>query len=186
MTDRISGTRAARRVEVKFPPPGTSPERRKRIADAHREMRATMAKAAHDLVEDGVKPTVEAVVAKVVDEGGTLSVPTANRKADALKAARDRWERKHGRQPEWHRRRRARGAGAPTPVEGGEAAGDGEGPPLGDDGETEQRLRLAEERLKRLRNEFEKAARSRDRLSGENAELREQVRRLELALTLGG
>lgn len=206
----VPGMRRARRVKIKFSPPGTSPERLLRIAESRAELRATMARAALDLVAQGRKPTIKAVTERVVAGGGKLSLPTANRHTEAIHAARVEWERRHGRQPEWHRR--ARGdpglrelrtasspgaAGEAAEVDGaaalpfagnpGDATGVIKSQPGSADGiaECSSRLEKAQKRFERLKALFDKVVRSREKLHAENLELREQVRRLEFAFKPG-
>lgn len=181
MSKHLPGTRAARRVDVKYPPPGLTPEQEEENARKDADLREAMAGAAMDLVLAGEKPTIPAVVTRVVDGGGKLSVPHATRKAKCLGAARRAWEELHGRQPEWHRRTRGSG----TPVEEGTKE-----PEIANGSAAEvlalrKAIKLAERRFARAREELEKTKRSRDRLAGEVADLREQVRRFELRFTRG-
>lgn len=178
MNARIPGTRSGRRVEVKYPPPGLTPEAKAVLADNDARLCELIAEAAMKLVGLGCKPTIPAVVDQVVLDGRMLSIPHANRKIDALKPARLEWEKLHGRQPEWHRSKKSGGFGAKESEIGTIA--------VGGEAMLEAALALANRRFERSRAELEKACRSRDRLSAENAELREQVRRLELQFIQDG
>ncbi|GGB39599.1 hypothetical protein GCM10011380_31400 [Sphingomonas metalli] len=166
---RVTGTRAARRVEVKHRPAGPGEKMREGWRQGHETTNTAMERAANDLVEAGTKPTIDAVRSAVLAAGGTLSKASADRHVASLAGARTRWEAAHGRVPEWHRPKRGDARPSAAAVEESVAMA---------------KLRadkdLAERRYARAMDELGKVRKSRDRIAAENQELREQVRRLEM------
>lgn len=168
----IKGTRDARRVPVKFKPAGPGEKLRERWKKRRESINRTMANAGAALVALDRKPTLPAVIQYLEDRGGSLAPATAARHSSALADARGEWEQRHGREPAWHRRKATLPKTTPT-------SEDQISP-------NAKALAKAEARLGRALAELKKANQSRERLAAENAELREQVRRLELGRVVRG